>query len=243
MTCAVGESCQESDYQTLRSELIGIEDRNIASRLPRFVKTCRNLKEFEQFIYEKSRGQPRKYEVRRQFLAEAFDPLLHYLEGVEESPVDDATLEALNELNAEHITEDWRTALARRNAGDLKGAITIARTMLDSVCKFILDQARIKYESSYKFPRLYRLVAEQLNLSPEQHDQEVFKQILGGCQSVVVGLSALRGPLGDAHGQGQRPIKPSSRHATLAVNLAGTMAIFLIETWKHRKAMMSEPGA
>ncbi|PHQ59609.1 MAG: hypothetical protein COC03_05050 [Robiginitomaculum sp.] len=38
----------------------------------------------------------------------------------------------------------------------------------------------------------------------------------------------------DSHGQGKMPIKPKPRHAELAVNLAGTMASFLISTWQEQ---------
>jgi hypothetical protein len=47
---------------------------------------------------------------------------------------------------------------------------------------------------------------------------------------VVEGLGALRNRLSDAHGQGKRPVKPASRHAELAVNLAGATAVFLAAT-------------
>ena len=57
-----------------------------------------------------------------------------------------------------------------------------------------------------------------------------FKQILGGCTAVVEGLGALRNRLSDAHGQGKRPVKPAPRHAELAVNLAGAVAMFLVAT-------------
>jgi Abortive infection C-terminus len=69
-----------------------------------------------------------------------------------------------------------------------------------------------------------------------QHSETIFKQILGGCTAVVEGLGALRNKLGDSHGKGPNRAKPYTRHAELAVNLAGSMATFLIETWEHRKS-------
>jgi hypothetical protein len=78
-------------------------------------------------------------------------------------------------------------------------------------------------------------VTKQLNLAPSQHTEEAFKAILGGCHTVINGLSTLRNRIGDAHGQGGKPVKPSGRHAALAVNLAGAMAMFLIETFEQRK--------
>jgi hypothetical protein len=64
-------------------------------------------------------------------------------------------------------------------------------------------------------------------LAPHQHQEKLFKTMLGNCQSVVNSLGALRNKIGDAHGSGRRSIKPKPRHAELAVNLAGAMA----EAW------------
>ncbi|HCG8650235.1 TPA: abortive infection family protein [Vibrio parahaemolyticus] len=72
-------------------------------------------------------------------------------------------------------------------------------------------------------------------MAPEQHNESIFKQILGGCSGIVNGLGTLRNKLGDAHGQGKRPVKPQARHAELAVNLAGTMSLFLISTYEAHK--------
>ena len=64
------------------------------------------------------------------------------------------------------------------------------------------------------------------------HSEEVFKQILGGVTPVVHGLGAMRNCLGDTHGQGKAPVRPAQRHAQLAVNLAGSTALFIVETWE-----------
>ena len=93
-------------------------------------------------------------------------------------------------------------------------------------------------------PALYRKLAKSLNLAPDGHTEQTFKQILGSCQSIVEGLGALRNKLGDAHSVGPLRARPSIRHAELAVNLAGTMATFLVSTWKARQeAAKRTPGA
>jgi hypothetical protein len=73
-----------------------------------------------------------------------------------------------------------------------------------------------------------------LKLSPAQHSEDIFKQILGGCHSVINGMAGLRNRFSDAHGKGKTGVKPAPRHAELAVNLAGSMAIFLIAAWEAR---------
>ena len=72
------------------------------------------------------------------------------------------------------------------------------------------------------------MAAERLNLALHQHQEAIFKAILGNCQSVVNYLGSIRNKIGDAHGQGRRAVKPKPRHAELAVNLAGAMAAFLV---------------
>lgn len=58
--------------------------------------------------------------------------------------------------------------------------------------------------------------------------------ILSGLVNVVDGLAEMRNQMGDAHGQG-RPVSPWARHAALAVNSAGAVAAFLLETVHERR--------
>ncbi len=57
--------------------------------------------------------------------------------------------------------------------------------------------------------------------------------------SVANGLAAMRNTFGDAHGKGPKAYKPSARHADLAINLAGTIATFLMATYEQRFALPS----
>ena len=107
--------------------------------------------------------------------------------------------------------------------------------MLEAVCKHVLDEDKISYQDKDDLPKLYSLVAKHINLSPSQHTEQLFKQILGGCHAVVEGLGALRNKLSDAHARGKIVVRPLPRHAELAVNLAGTMATFILETWEQKR--------
>lgn len=151
------------------------------------------------------------------------------------TPADAAISEALAAFNPEHVHTRWTAALDRRST-DPEGAITLARTLLEDVCKWLLSETGGAWEEADDLPVLYRKLAKGLNLAPDDHTEQTFKQILGSCMSIVGGLGALRNKLGDAHSVGPKRIRPSVRHAELAVNLAGTMATFLVETWKARQA-------
>jgi hypothetical protein len=137
-------------------------------------------------------------------------------------------------LDTKFISEAWQKALDRRHE-DPEGAITAARTLLESVCKHILDERGGGYSEKADLPKLYGMTSKELNLAPSQHTEDAFKRILGGVESVVNGLANLRNRLGDAHGQGKRPVKPLPRHAELAVNMAGSMASFLLATFEAKR--------
>lgn len=227
---ATGGSANDSEYQALRAELTS--NPLTKDAVPRFVHTCRNLSQFWQFIkYEFG-----TYAERRQYVWEAFRPLLEALESRPNSPIQLNDEQLLSRLSPEAVQAVWARALERR-AADPEGAITAARALLETVCKHILEDLSVAYDDSADLPKLYRLTSEALNIAPSQHTEAVFKQILGGCTSVVEGLAALRNRLGDAHGGGKSRVKPSARHAQLAVNLSGSMTSFLVATWEVKKAL------
>jgi uncharacterized protein YfkK (UPF0435 family) len=228
VTSVTGGIRDDNEYRKLRHELTAIP--RIAKLLPRSVQTCRNLSEFWSYI----KPMTQKYAERREYLRNDFDPLLTMLESESNMPSDGAITATVQALSSTYIQEAWHKALERRTT-DPEGAITTARTLLESVCKHILDAAGASYNDGDDLPKLYTLTSKQMNLSPSQHTEQLFKQILGGCQTVVEGIGALRNKHSDAHGKGAAAMKPASRHAELAVNLSGTMATFLLQTWESKK--------
>lgn len=225
---ATGGIGDDNEYKDLRRELTA--SSRIEKMLPRCVHVCRDLSEFWDFIKPKFGT----YAERREYLRDEFDPLLTMLETEFRTPSDAAISATVQAVSSAFVQEAWHKALERRSS-DPEGAITAARTLLESVCKHILDVAGATYDDSADLPKLYTLTAKQLKLSPSQHTEQLFKQILGGCQTVVEGLGSLRNRHSDAHGKGVSGTKPLPRHAELAVNLSGTMATFLLQTWESRR--------
>lgn len=203
-----------------------LKNSKVKQLLPSYIIQYRNLEQFWQFIKNKFPT----YAERRQFIWDDFHKLLNTLEVQEDLPLVESIQENLQILNSQHVQDYWNKALERKE-NDPEGAITISKTLVESVLKHILDERNMEYSSSAKLHELYKLVSNELNLSPEQHDLELFKKILGGCSSIVNGLGNLRNIHGDAHGKGKMQYyRPSNRHAELAVNLAGSMSLFLIQT-------------
>lgn len=224
-----GATAHSGTYQQLRLTLMN--DPVLRPLLPEFVRTCRDLNHFWGYI----KSFAPKWAPRRQHVRDAMTPILDHLEGAYCAPVDTVASGVLQNFDADGVHIVWEKALARRHT-DADGAITTARTLLETVCKRILDEAGETYSDKDDLPALYKAVASKLQIAPSQHREEAFKRILGGATSVVEGLGSLRNKIGDAHGQGGKPIRPSPRHAQLAVNLAGTMATFLVDTWNARNS-------
>ncbi len=138
----------------------------------------------------------------------------------------------LQRLGSIYVMNTWQKAIARCADGDPQGAITIARTLLESTSKHILDARGISYNENAELPKLYSLVAQELKIAPNRQSEQALRQIFGGCHSVIDGLASLRNQLSDAHGKGRANMEPSPYLAALAVNLAGAVAIFLVQVWE-----------
>jgi hypothetical protein len=147
------------------------------------------------------------------------------------TPVEQQVSAVLAKVDSEHIHKAWEKALGRKNT-DPEGAITAARALVESVSRHILEKAGMAYPTDGDLPKLYRLTAERLHLAPNQHTPGTVRRILGNCQAVVNGLASLRNELGDAHGNSSGEIGPDPSHAELAVNLAGTLATYLVWVWE-----------
>lgn len=215
-------SSYSENYKSLRLELISETQTKVL--LPSFIRSCRMINDFWDYI------QPLygTYKERRNHLREQFDPLLTFLEQKSVIPHYAVITDSIHTLSCESANYLWSKALSRTE-NDADGAITAARSLIESVCKQILVERNVDYNDSYDLPKLYKLTSKSLNLAPENHGEDVFKQILGGLLTTVYGFASLRNKFSDAHGQ-TTGYRVSKRHAAFAVHLAGSMVSFLIQT-------------
>lgn len=211
MTAAATDGAPDNrTYEHLRREFMFNDE--LQDLLPAFVRAHRDLGSFRTW----TQGQSPHWRHRRALISEGFTPLLDYLEGKGRAPGDMVVSDTLETFDAEAVHSVWNKAIARRTV-DPEGAITIARTLLETACKRILDERQIPYTDTEDPPKLYGMAAKALNLAPSQHTEEPIKAILGGAMSLVNGLGTLRNRLSDSHGRGGMPVRPSPRHASLAV--------------------------
>ena len=178
----------ETGYGELRHSLMG--NPLVSDFLPSFVRTNSSATQFRS----STQGVSDTWRGRREYIWGEFRPLIDRLESQKHTPSSDAISAALQGFDASTVQRDWTKALDRLHQ-DPDGAITSARSLLESVSKHILDKQGIPYKDDLDLPSLYKMVSLSLNLAPEQQSEQIFRQILGGCTSIANGLAGLRNKL------------------------------------------------
>jgi len=220
---ATGEGQDEAKYKELRRATL-VHGKSL-KLIPEFVTNCRTLDQFWHLM--KTRFE--HYSERREFIYEAFLPILNELEVGIDGGLISLYSEPIKEFNLERVEKEYSKCF-ERSKQDPEGAITSARSLLESVCKHILDGAGEEYKGKEELQDLYKKAARMIRLAPEQHKEQVFKQTLQGCISVVEGLASMRNAYSDSHGKSKHVVIPKERHAKLAIGLACSMALFLLQS-------------
>jgi hypothetical protein len=225
---ATGGNATYEDYERERANVLG--QPQLLPHLPSWVSRCRTGGQFWDLMKKTSAH----WADRRTFIHDSLNTVHDWIERGG-SGVHGSVDAMLKQVSSETIASAWQKILARRST-DPAGTITSARSLVESTCKHILDELGVEYDNEGELPKLYKLTAKHLKLGVDQHDEQIFKQILTACGSAVEGLAGLRNRHGDAHGLGKKALRPAPRHADLAANLAGTMCTFLIATFEARKS-------
>ena len=151
-SCTGGER-DEPMYSALRSEFM--QDDQLKALLPEMVRTNRTLASLWGEL-----GEIAGYKGRRKHLNDAFTPIIDHLEGANRAPLDVVAGDALSTFDSDGVHTVWTKALARRTT-DPEGAITMARTLLETVCKRVLDERNETYDDRADLPDLPGLLRER----------------------------------------------------------------------------------
>lgn len=147
------------------------------------------------------------------------------------APVRDAEVAleiAARQLGYKDIASDWRRAQASVYT-DPREAVTRSSSLIESVCKHILDTKNVLPSQDQSIQPLFKATLKVLALVPEDQPTEDLRKVAGGIISVVHGLGAFRTHVGTAHGRAPEGLDPDHIQARFAVNLAGAVSTFLME--------------
>lgn len=152
----------------------------------------------------------------------------------ESSPSDAEIQKILSNVDVPHIKSAWEKAIDRR-VKDPDGALTAARTLIETVCKHILTNLNIEFSENDEINTLYSLTSKALEISASQDIDKESKKIFGNINAIVSGVAFYRNKLGDAHGQYEKNELLINELGELSVNLAGSICTFLIKAFEKKK--------
>jgi hypothetical protein len=141
----------------------------------------------------------------------------------------------LERISFEYIHLQIKKCNSKIADKDFDGAITNARTLIESICLFILEsKTKEKHDYDGNLIKLYKSVASLLKMSPGDYVDDNLKQILSGVFSIINGVSGLRNNFSDSHGSApsKTNYKIDERHAILTVNLAKTITEYLFLSYE-----------
>lgn len=204
---------------------IEVEDGYIVGQLLRKLWEHRNSYG-ERSESDLARDQKRLFDLITRIEAGKSPPVLSRLSGTADT------------LNFDTVSRDLKRALDNAET-DPESAVTSACSTVESVCRSIIIELGGELPSKKDIKGLFNAVKKPLGLSPDRTDidsliSDDVRKILGGLATVVEGIGALRTHGGDAHGRERGYVRIDHRIASLSINSASTVALFLIETWKKK---------
>ncbi len=156
-------------------------------------------------------------------------------------PTKDASV-ALSEvarvIGYDSITQEW-IQVQSILVSDPAEAVTRASSMLESVCKHILNDFGVQLPNDLSLQPLLKSTLKTLRLSTDEQISQDLQQVVRGIISVVNGIGSLRTHAGTAHGRGKDESPPTSSQARFATNSAGAAATFLMETASQQKSKLA----
>lgn len=129
--------------------------------------------------------------------------------------------------NMSALRNNWDRAI-ERSRNDPMGSITAANSFLESVMKWIVEQSGQPVPENRK--KLFELTVKLVSDGLPGQDSD----ILGHFDTIMREIGSLRSKIGDAHGSTSAKRPPSSSQAMLSVNLAGSLALYLLESFDEQ---------
>ena len=144
------------------------------------------------------------------------------------------------EFNASYLLQQIQT-MEHAIERDPRLAIGTAKELVETTCKTILTDRSVAFDADWDLGELVKHTRKELQLTPADIPDrakaaDTVKRLLSNLASVVQGLAELRNPYGTGHGPEGRARGLQPRHARLAAGAATTLATFLFETHKERRA-------
>ncbi|MBN7787555.1 abortive infection family protein [Ponticoccus gilvus] len=136
-------------------------------------------------------------------------------------------------LNSDTLYEDLRR-LERIGDSEPGEAIALAKEIVESCCKLILDDRKVAYPEKAEIPELLKFLRKEIKIMPDGIDENAkganeIRGILTSLGNIAHSLAPLRNAYGKGHGRGRDFKGLQPRHARLAIGAASTFVDFVLD--------------
>ena len=130
--------------------------------------------------------------------------------------------------------------MVQMQTSDPTNAIGLAKELIESCCKTILDDKGIAYSKNDDVPQLADKTMNALSLLPANvqstdRGADAIKAVLGNLRAIPTKLAEIRNPFGSGHGKSASFEGLEVRHAKLAVGSSITFVDFIWSTYEASK--------
>ncbi|WP_369901145.1 abortive infection family protein [Bacillus manliponensis] len=224
----------DEEYREARRIITSIYKIN-DQELPEVLRKCRDVSEFVYHYSSRNYDYNYGHLEALEEMSNVFNVVLDYLEEQNiEIKVIKVECDIPNELTYQNLIDKVKRCDDRIEQQDYSGAITLARSVVEGVCKeIVLNLTNEKLTGNEDLLKLFKIVRNELNLNPNNEKlKRPLKEVLSGLIKVVEGLNAIRNINGDAH---YNKNKINLHHALLVVNSVKTLVTFLFDTYEYQR--------
>ncbi|WP_296137167.1 abortive infection family protein [uncultured Corynebacterium sp.] len=141
-------------------------------------------------------------------------------------------------FTSDYLTEQ-RALLWEKAKTHPTATIGIAKELIESCCKTILEEHQVHYSKDDHLQKLVDKAQTTLGINPREMNEDIpayktVKALLGSLASVVRYLTELRNNYGIGHGKAASYTGLSERHANLAAGASLTVVDYLWATHRER---------
>ena len=244
-TASIGEAIQTKyGLSKGRSLVAYLNDADDASRTKLLVDLFQHYEEKMKYEFNKDYEDDWMWGDRSRYnekYAKLYQKCKEIVDGIEGSTV--AIAQTAEELKTKFSSEYLSRQIdlmVKMQTSDPTNAIGMAKELIESCCKTILDEKGISYTKNDDVPQLADKTMNALNLlpanvQPSDRGAEAIKAVLGNLRAIPTKLAEIRNPYGSGHGKSASFQGLEVRHAKLAVGSSITFVDFVWSTYEASK--------
>ena len=183
-------------------------------------------------------GSISKYNEKYAKIYQKCKVIMDRLEG-SSSVIAKTANDLISKFSSEYMSQQIELMISMQSTNPTN-AIGMAKELIESCCKTILDDLGIKWSKTDDVPQLTSKTMDALSLLPanvQETDQgaDAIKAVLGNLRAIPTKLAEIRNPFGSGHGKSASFQGLEERHAKLAVGSSITFVDFIWSTYRNQK--------